>query len=253
MKWMAHFDRPCHFLCCRAVDCASIQCLFCRKSLTSATGTPPVERYECAECEPVGCESFTTGLTAVISATTMCAACFIHPNAAPHRHSSLYLRVDPAGGHSAVSRPVPPAAVHALQLHDLMPLPHVRGKCQCLGEDFSEDEPAVAAAFCKRGHGIAAFRDANGRTCEPFDTGTFYCAPCSLMWARERGLDQYDNPDLMCSLCAHDREMQRWREEFAGERRSAESAGELDGKLQQLKQVHQQPWIRALADEVFGA
>ncbi len=195
-KWMAHFTEPCPFLCCRSVDCATIQCVFCRKTLTSAIGSQPLERYECAECEPVGSESFTTGTVAIVSATTMCRGCFSDGDAAPHRHSDRYLRVDPAGRHSACSRAVPPAPVRELQLADFAPVLNASGVCQCCREEFSVDQPAVAAAFCRKGHGIAATRDAQGKACEPHDTGTFYCGECALQWAAHGGLMLYAAPFL---------------------------------------------------------
>jgi hypothetical protein len=59
MKWMRHYAQPCPLLCCRSPDCATIQCSSCSKSLTSAIGSLPALRYECGECDPVGCETFT--------------------------------------------------------------------------------------------------------------------------------------------------------------------------------------------------
>ena len=253
MMWMAHFEEPCPLLCCRATDCASIQCLFCQKSLTSATGVRPALRFECAECTPVGCESFTLRSTAIVSATTMCAVCFSDASAAPHRHSARFLRIDDAGRHSECIRPLPPAPVRELVLADFAPAHDVQGQCQCCGDDFSAELPAVYPAFCRKSHGIACSRDASGKSVEPFDTGTFYCGGCALQCAVAKGLRFYDWCDVHCSLCLHDREMSRWRTEFELERLGADRDGAREERARLLRDAHKQPWIRALVDEVFDA
>lgn len=58
---------------------------------------------------------------------------------------------------------------------------------------------------------------------------------------------------MLCSLCAHGKEMERWRAEFAKEKQEAEALGECQSRLQQLLAIHKQPWIQAAADDVFGA
>ncbi len=253
MMWMAHFEQPCHLLCCRATDCASIQCSFCQKSLTSAIGTRPALRYECAECAPVGCESFCHHKTTIVSATTMCSSCFSDASAAPHRHSALFMRIDGSGHHTACSRPVPPAPVTQLVLGDFAPAPHVQGQCLCCGDEFSAELPAVHPAFCRRAHGVASTRDAGGNNVQPFDTRSFYCGCCALQWAVSCGVQWYDWRDVHCRLCLHEREMEKWRAEFVAERLDAEGEGRREERAQQLRDIHKQPWIQAVVDEVFNA
>lgn len=252
MKWMRHFEQPCHLLCCRAPDCASIQCLFCRKSLTSAMGAPPALRFECAECQPVGSESFTTGTVVIVSATTMCSDCFHDGRVAAHRHSARFLRVDEAGRHTVTSRPVPPSPVRELLIQDFAPVLDQQGQCPICGDDFSAQSPAVSAALCRKGHGAACNRDSDGRMCAPYDSRSFFCGECSLSWAKEKGLQFYDNPDALCSVCVHDNEMARWKAEFEKERREADAGDCREARAMQLKDIHRQPWIQAVVDEVFG-
>jgi hypothetical protein len=252
MKWMRHYALPCPLLCCRSPDCATIKCSFCSKSLTSAIGSFPIERYECAECDPVECDSFTTRSTVLVSATTMCADCF-GSAAALHRHSALFLRIDSAGCHTVASRPVPAAPVRELQPDDFTPLPHIQGQCQCCEDHFSVVVPAVSVAFCSKGHGICSTRDSSGKICQAYDTRTFYCCGCALQWERGRGRQHYDFPDAYCEVCVSQREADKWKEEFEIERQDAEVQGDCEVRARRLRELHTQPWIRALVDHVFAA
>jgi hypothetical protein len=252
MKWMRHYAQPCPLLCCRSPDCATIQCSFCSKSLTSAIGSLPALRYECGECEPVGCESFATSRIVIVSATTMCADCFCSA-AALHRHSASFLQIDSAGCHTACSRAVPAAPVRHLLPGDFAPVLDAGGQCQCCGDDFTVDQPAVSAAFCSKGHGIASTRDASGKMCQAYDTHTFYCGPCALQWETGRGRQLYDSPDTFCDVCVCQRGMDKWRAEFERERRDAEAEGGCEARARQLRELHTQPWIRAVVDHVFAS
>jgi hypothetical protein len=252
MKWMQHYAQPCPLLCCRSADCATIQCSFCLKSLTSAIGSPPAPRFECAECDPVASESFTTGRVVIASATTMCGKCFIDGHAAPHRHSALFLHIDPAGHHSSCSRPVPAAPVSQLLQAHFAPALQVHGQCVCCDDTFSADQPAVYSAFCRKGHGIDENKK-GGKTCEPFDSRSFYCGTCAFRFAEAKGQTNYDWPDSMCRLCVHEKEMAKWKEEFQREKLDAEAEGCCGARARLLRTIHTQPWIKAVVDEVFYA
>ncbi len=262
LQWMAAWPTKCPLVCCRATDCATIQCAFCHVSLTSAIGTCKL-RYECTECAPVACESFTTGQRHVVSATTMCETCFVWEGTgrAPHRHADRFLRIAPLSGqHTAVARPAPCAAMRGLLLADFpLILGVVAGECCCACCDtFSAENPAVGQPFCTERHGVCGFDLRRG----PFDSRCFLCGPCALRDAEARSNLAYDNPSAFCRVCVHQRAMEQFRLEFTGDRAAAlASAG--NGQMDEgatavaechrlLMSIHKQPWIRDIVSEVFG-
>jgi hypothetical protein len=183
----------------------------------------------------------------------MCAECFSDGAVAPHRHSSLFVRIDAIGRHTVCSRLVSAAPVQQLLLSDFQPALDVQGCCQCCAEEFSADLPAVYSAFCRKRHGIPSTRDSNGKLCAAYDTRTFFCGTCALHWAREKGREFYDSPNLLCEVCVSETEMVKWRAEFEKEKREAEAEGNCEERARQLRDIHPQPWIQSLVHDVFAA
>ena len=141
MRWMSAYTSPCSSHCCRSVDCACIRCGFCNLSLTS--NAKAAERYECADCMPIGEQDMKNHIS-LVSGTTMCSNCFHggHADTAtatsdvdvatgstlapPHEHSAHWCKIDINGIHTAVARPVAATANRTLVEGDFIPLPRHR-------------------------------------------------------------------------------------------------------------------------------
>ena len=264
MRWMQYYTQICPKSCCHSIDCASIRCSSCNKSLTKQ---PPSLRYQCMECPLVPPEAPYN------PKPDLCYECFLSPNVL-HNHVK-WLKITEKGVHSIEIRQNGICALKVLDGNIDFPFSENKELdcCFICSDDFDINNPRVKFPGCRKDHGNA-IKDKNEGI---IDNKEHAHRDCLLQWYKISFREKYCGKPKYCEVCNFEEEMNSWKEDFIKVRSKIQKDGNLDLKeiadslnieidqqeknndissilqiiRKKLLELHPQPWIQKIIVEIF--